>query len=249
MLSKTASGATVYYHTNALGSVTDLTSSTGSVIEKYKYDIYGKPTIYPSSGLSPLASSAYGNRFMFTGREFLTEVNLYDYRNRVYSADLGRFLQTDPLKDAERSQGPNLYEFVGNDPTNGRDPFGLTPIDDAGNAAAADAANRTRKSNPKVEYCGLICKKCDGTIYTTGPIAGGAPPFSGGEKGNCNPDSAPCNSGDTKIGVYHSHPSSDGPSPADYKYNQNNGGIPGYLGNDNPPTSKGASSPVTTSKY
>lgn len=34
---------------------------------------------------------------MFTGREFLKEVGLYDYRNRVYSQELGRFLQTDPI--------------------------------------------------------------------------------------------------------------------------------------------------------
>ncbi len=122
MLSKTASGATVYYHTNALGSVTDLTSSTGAVIEKYKYDIYGKPAISNGSG-SPLTVSAYGNRFMFTGREFLVEVSLYDYRNRMYSADLGRFLQRDPI--GFDGGDVNIYRYCDNNVVNWIDLFGL----------------------------------------------------------------------------------------------------------------------------
>jgi hypothetical protein len=42
--------------------------------------------------------SAYphANRFLSTGREFLKEANLDDYRNRLYSAELVRFPQTDP---------------------------------------------------------------------------------------------------------------------------------------------------------
>ena len=41
--------------------------------------------------------SAYGNRFMFTGREYLSTIGIYDYRNRMYSPLIGRFLQTDLL--------------------------------------------------------------------------------------------------------------------------------------------------------
>ncbi len=60
---------------------------------------------------------------MFTGREFLTEVNLYDYRNRMYSADLGRFLQTDPLRfDAG---DVNIYRYCGNNVLNLTDGMGL----------------------------------------------------------------------------------------------------------------------------
>ena len=39
------------------------------------------------------ADSAYGNRFMFTGREYLSTIGIYDYRNRMYSPLLGRFLK------------------------------------------------------------------------------------------------------------------------------------------------------------
>jgi len=47
----------------------------------------------------------------------------YDYRNRVYSTTLGRFLQTDPIR-FEAGDG-NLYRYVGNGPSNEVDPEGL----------------------------------------------------------------------------------------------------------------------------
>jgi len=60
---------------------------------------------------------------MFTGREWIAEVGLYDYRNRVYSVELGRFLQTDPIRfDAG---DVNIYRYVGNGVTRLKDPYGL----------------------------------------------------------------------------------------------------------------------------
>jgi RHS repeat-associated protein len=126
MLSRTTPSGTVYYHHNALGSVTDLTSASGVVVEKYKYDAFGKPAITDGSG-NPLTASAYGNRILFTGREYLAEVNLYDYRNRVYSAALGRFLQTDPLRFS--AGDVNIYRYCGNNPLNKADAMGLCDED------------------------------------------------------------------------------------------------------------------------
>lgn len=122
MLSKTTPAGTVYYHHNALGSVTDLTNASGSVVEKYKYDAFGAPAIFDGSG-NALSASAYGNRFLFTGREYLAELGLYDYRNRVYSPNLGRFLQTDPLRFS--AGDVNIYRYCGNDAVNLADRFGL----------------------------------------------------------------------------------------------------------------------------
>jgi RHS repeat-associated protein len=65
----------------------------------------------------------YANRFLYTGREFLKEANLYDYRNRVYSTELGRFLQTDPIRF--HAGDVNLYRYVSNDPVNWVDALGL----------------------------------------------------------------------------------------------------------------------------
>jgi RHS repeat-associated protein len=121
---KDASGSLVYYCADALGSTTYLTDITGLVAEHYTYDIYGAVSIFDQLG-NPLTASFYGNRFFSTGREFLSSMNVYDYRNRYYSQDLGRWLSRDPLKDAEQAQGPNLYEYVGNDPIRFTDPLGL----------------------------------------------------------------------------------------------------------------------------
>ena len=93
------------------------------MVEKYQYDAYGKPSITDGSG-NPLTATAYGNRFLFTGREYLAELNLYDYRNRVYSPDLGRFLQTDPERFS--AGDVNIYRYCGNDPSNAVDPDGTT---------------------------------------------------------------------------------------------------------------------------
>jgi RHS repeat-associated protein len=73
------------------------------------------------------SADPYANRFLYTGREFLKEANLDDYRNRVYSPDLGRFLQTDPIRfDAG---DVNLYRYVGNNPVRYVDPLGNNIID------------------------------------------------------------------------------------------------------------------------
>jgi RHS repeat-associated protein len=69
----------------------------------------------------------YANRFLYTGREFLKEAKLYDYRNRVYSAELGRFLQTDPIR-FDAGDG-NLYRYVFNLPILLNDPTGeIAPV-------------------------------------------------------------------------------------------------------------------------
>ena len=66
--------------------------------------------------------SAYGNRFMFTGREYLSTIGIYDYRNRMYSPLIGRFLQTDLL--GLNAGDNNIYRYVGNNPVNAVDQDG-----------------------------------------------------------------------------------------------------------------------------
>ena len=113
---------TVFYCHDGLGNVTALTDGTGALVERYTYDVFGTPSFFDATG-NVLSASAYGNRFLFTGREYLAELGLYDYRNRMYSPSLGRFLQTDPLRfDAG---DPNLYLYTRNGATTSSDPMGL----------------------------------------------------------------------------------------------------------------------------
>ena len=62
--------------------------------------------------------------FKYTGRRLDEETGLYYYRARYYSAEIGRFLQTDPIGYGD---GLNWYAYVGNDPMNGTDSSGECP--------------------------------------------------------------------------------------------------------------------------
>ena len=94
----------------------------GQIAERYVYDAFGNTQIL-DAGLSVLSASAVGNPIMFTGRRLDVESALYDYRARIVSPALGRFLQTDPLGYAD---GMNLYQYCGNNPVNRIDPLGLS---------------------------------------------------------------------------------------------------------------------------
>jgi RHS repeat-associated protein len=117
-------GAVYYYHQDHLNSTVAVTDENGNVVEQYRYDVYGQPYFYgPDS--TPRAESALGLRFLFTGREWLSSLALYDYRHRAYSPSLGRFVQLDPLGFA--SGDVNVYWYVGNICVSLTDPFGLLP--------------------------------------------------------------------------------------------------------------------------
>ncbi len=112
----------LHYHLDRMGNVQFLLDAANNGLEKYTYDVFGQPKITNWAG-TPLTNSAVGNRFMFTGREYLTTLGLYDYRHRFYHPGLGRFLEADP--SGFGGGDVNLYRYCGNDPTNGKDPFGL----------------------------------------------------------------------------------------------------------------------------
>src|SRR5205085_1436615 len=97
----------------------------GNVVEQYEYDAFGYPYFFDGNG-NNIGYSPWGNRFLFTGREWLSDVKLYDYRNRMYQPELGRFLQPDPKEFGAGDY--NLYRYCHNDPVNRGDPFGMDPV-------------------------------------------------------------------------------------------------------------------------
>ncbi len=112
-----------YPHTNGSGSITAITNDQGEVIERVQYDVYGMPTFLDANN-QPLANnqSTIGNNYLFQGREYDKETNLYYYRARYYDPIMGRFLQTDPMGYEDSM---NLYQGFNMNPVNFMDPFGL----------------------------------------------------------------------------------------------------------------------------
>jgi RHS repeat-associated protein len=130
LLAKITTAGAAYYHADGLGSVIAPSDENGQIKESYTYDAFGAVTIRNAVG-SVMAESGEGNRFLFTGREWLKESGIYDYRNRVYSPALGRFLQTDPIRF--QAGDVNIYRYVSNNPVNLVDPDGqvfqyFTPV-------------------------------------------------------------------------------------------------------------------------
>jgi RHS repeat-associated protein len=111
-----------FYHQNAIFSTFALTNGGGNIVEGYQYDAYGQQTVLQPDFTTVVGtSSTVGNPYMYTGQRFDPETGLFYYRNRYYSAQLGRFLQRDPLgEDTEI----NPYTYAADGPTKFVDPMG-----------------------------------------------------------------------------------------------------------------------------
>jgi RHS repeat-associated protein len=118
-------GQPFYYQQDRNHNVTHLTNASGAVIETYKYDAFGKPTIYAPNG-TERATSLFKNRFLFTGREYAATFGFYEYRARAYNPTLGRFMSEDP-KGFDAGDY-NLFRYCHNDPLDLTDPMGLDPV-------------------------------------------------------------------------------------------------------------------------
>lgn len=227
------SNAWYYHHYDARGHCILITNSSGGIIEQYDYDAFGKPYFYDASNnwSQNLGYSPLGNRFLFTGREWIKDLAIYDYRSRMYQPELGRFLQPDP-KEYEAGDY-NLYRYCHNDPVNKSDPTGLVQTFDPWGYArwwnsnsnlsfgqfqqqhgwrdvgAAGARESYYKDRTK-EYGVEIYRSKDGSVGYTEPHAGGGVKYVNdhGEKGyfqTFSPDPNNIPPGTKMIGFAYSH--------------------------------------------
>jgi len=126
ILMMTEGANTKYMLTDALGSVTAVYDASTATVEFTTYDVYGNSETAPTS--------PYG----YAGMRYAAEFDGYITPNRAYSPRLGRWLQPDPLGTTpnpqtgnvyeplkQYSDGVNLYCYVGNEPVNHLDDWGL----------------------------------------------------------------------------------------------------------------------------
>ena len=111
-LAMSRGGQVSYYVTDALGSVTALTSTSGTVQNTYLNDAWGQ---------TRNQTGALTNPFTYTARETGEAGSLF-YRARYLSPAVGRFLSEDT---PQYQRGPNAYAYGLNSPMRFTDPSGL----------------------------------------------------------------------------------------------------------------------------
>jgi|694.fasta_scaffold14832_9 RHS repeat-associated protein len=114
----------LYALQDANWNTTALVNAGGTVQERYTYAPFGQATFRDGSG-STLSASAKDWVFLHQGGERVAAGD-YEFRNRVYSPNLGRWLSNDPLGFNAGDQ--NWYRAIGNNPGNGLDPSGFVVI-------------------------------------------------------------------------------------------------------------------------
>jgi RHS repeat-associated protein len=116
------SGSTIHYnHSGYNDRLTFSTTKNRAVAEKYRYTVFGEPTVLaPNDAVR--ANSTTGNTLLFSGAPYFSNLGMYRLGQRWYRPTWGRFLTPDPMQFGD---GPNQFGYVGAQPLAFVDPLGL----------------------------------------------------------------------------------------------------------------------------
>lgn len=105
-----------------------MTDDTGAIVEAYDTDAYGNTLVFDAAGTGGewfaddvTQTPAPTNDYIFTGRRYDPETEIYFYRSRYYVPKQGRFISRDSF---DYRDGMNLYFYVSDSPTVFVDPGG-----------------------------------------------------------------------------------------------------------------------------
>ena len=105
-------------------SVTAVTNSSGSVLERYGYDAFGESRVMTST-FGSRSSSSYDWETRYDAYRWDSESDFYQVRYCYLHPTLGRWLTRDPIQQFELLNLLNLYAFVANRPVTVTDVLGL----------------------------------------------------------------------------------------------------------------------------
>ena len=111
-----STGSQFQFH-DGRGNIVTRTNFTNTTLGEYRYDPYGN--IVGQSGSSPYTEYGYQSKFKSPW------TNWIDFGYRFYDANVGRWINRDPLRYAA---GTNRYSYNYGDPVNYFDPDGRTPL-------------------------------------------------------------------------------------------------------------------------
>lgn len=125
-----------YIHTDYLGSWLAITDNTGSLINRYSYDAWGRPrdpgtwalkTISTANALLDLNNMQPMFDRGYTGHEIMAGFGLINMNGRLYDPYLQRFLSPDQyVQEPGDAQSFNRYTYCMNNPLMYTDPSGYT---------------------------------------------------------------------------------------------------------------------------
>ena len=115
----------LFYSYDGLGSVAGLSDARGDRQTRYHYDAFGEL----------IDGDTNANEYTYTGKRLDPESGLYHFHFRQYDPGAGVWTAPDPIGILG---GVNLYGYVGGNPVNKRDWWGLDESDDGTESSAGE---------------------------------------------------------------------------------------------------------------
>jgi RHS repeat-associated protein len=119
-----ASGNSIYYLTDGMGSVIGLTDGEGVLVASFRYDGFGNLILSSGTATTPMDGD-----FRFQGQWLEEATGIYHFRARDYDAASGRFLSRDSVDaSGQLPEAFNPYQFAFSNPQIFADPDGLITL-------------------------------------------------------------------------------------------------------------------------
>jgi RHS repeat-associated protein len=120
-------GQLYYLYKDHLGSITTITNSAGTVVERRSFDAWGRlrnPDNWNYTNIPTMTLLDRG----YTGHEHLLSFGLINMNGRMYDPLIGQFFSPDPYTHGiAGTQGFNRYSYCLNNPLKFTDPTGENP--------------------------------------------------------------------------------------------------------------------------